>query len=228
MGLIGWIRNKYYRSRLAKADLLASKKRLADAEHIYFKLLGRTDDALPHLAGMYSSHAAGAEQNISALKKIEQLGEYANDANKAAYGRILKTHVDDIGQLAAWSFESGNYADAVSLILSIKSYRSGDVSYAANCHRYRAYESYSRYDSNPEEISGVIIGELKEYLPSGLDDLRYFADNLESARKYRRAVSLMLPFAGESEDLRERILADIVSAATEDDHDLKAIGHISA
>ena len=228
MGLIGWIRNRYYRSRLAKADRLVSKKHLSSAEIIYRKLLGRIDDALPHLAQMYSLNAVGAEQNISALQKLEQLGEYANLANKAAYELILKTHVDDIGQLAAWSFESGKYADAVSLILSIKAYRGGDEAYTANCHRYRAYECYSRYDSNPDEISGVIIGELKEYLPAGLDDLRYFADDLESDRKYRRAVSLMLPFVGDSGEFRQRILADIVSAAAEDDHDLKSIGHISS
>lgn len=115
MGLIGWIRNRYYRSRLAKADRLVSKKHLSSAEIIYRKLLGRIDDALPHLAQMYSLNAVGAEQNISALQKLEQLGEYANLANKAAYELILKTHVDDIGQLAAWSFESGKYADAVSI-----------------------------------------------------------------------------------------------------------------
>ena len=43
MGLISWIKGKYYDSRLDKADRLVSENSLDQAEEIYRSLLGNQD-----------------------------------------------------------------------------------------------------------------------------------------------------------------------------------------
>ena len=59
MGLISWIKGKYYDSRLDKADRLVSENSLDQAEEIYRSLLGNQDLAIVHLADMFVSHSQG-------------------------------------------------------------------------------------------------------------------------------------------------------------------------
>ena len=61
MGLISWIKGKYYDSRLDKADRLVSENSLNQAEEIYRSLLGNQDLAIVHLADMFVSHSQGVE-----------------------------------------------------------------------------------------------------------------------------------------------------------------------
>ena len=49
MGLISWIKGKYYDSRLDKADRLVSENSLDQAEEIYRSLLGNQELAIVHL-----------------------------------------------------------------------------------------------------------------------------------------------------------------------------------
>jgi hypothetical protein len=142
MGLIGWVKRKYYDSRLDKADNLVLENDLAKAEEIYRDLLGKQDEALSHLAEMFVAHSDDAEAKISALKSIESLREYVNEDNETDYNSSLNTHVENIEQLAKQMFRAKQYGTAVSLSQSISAYRRNDNTYALDCHRYKAYHNY--------------------------------------------------------------------------------------
>ena len=70
MGLISWIKGKYYDSRLDKADRLVSENSLDQAEEIYRSLLGNQDLAIVHLADMFVSHSQGVEGKLRPLKTL--------------------------------------------------------------------------------------------------------------------------------------------------------------
>jgi predicted transcriptional regulator len=227
MGLIGWVKRKYYDSRLDKADNLVLENDLAKAEEIYRDLLGKQDEALSHLAEMFVAHSDDAEAKISALKSIESLREYVNEDNETDYNSSLNTHVENIEQLAKQMFRAKQYGTAVSLSQSISAYRRNDNTYALDCHRYKAYHNYFLSAHNSSRLKDV-VSELKLYLPTSTEDIKYFAGDLESSKKYSRAISLMLPFVKDSKDFNAQIVTDIVAAVRDDDFDLKNINHLSA
>ena len=82
MGLISWIKGKYYDGQLDKADRLVSENNLGKAEEIFRSLLGKQDLAIVHLANMFVSHSQGVEGKLSALKNIVELQDYSNEQNR--------------------------------------------------------------------------------------------------------------------------------------------------
>ena len=71
MGLISWIKDKYYDSQLNKADTLVLENDLNRAEEIYRSLLGKQDQAVVNLANMFATHANSVEERLKALKNID-------------------------------------------------------------------------------------------------------------------------------------------------------------
>ena len=144
MGLISWIKGKYYDSRLEKADSLVSANNLDKAEEIYRSILGKQDFAVVHLTDMFVSHSQGVEGKLSALKNIVDLQSYSNEQNKQDYEKCLNAHLNNIESFANDRFRGESYHDAVLLIDAIQTYRSNNHAYDEKRHRYHAYLAFSK------------------------------------------------------------------------------------
>lgn len=142
MGLIGWIKGKYYDSRLDKADNLVLENDLERAEQIYRELLGKQDDAATHFTNMLDEHSDDAQSKISSLKTIESLEEFVVEENSEEYKKGLNIHVRNMEVLAKELFNKKQYDKAVSLLFAIKNYHSGEAKFSKKCHKYSAYNQY--------------------------------------------------------------------------------------
>ena len=160
MGLISWIKGKYYDSRLDKADRLVSGNSLEQAEEIYRSLLGNQELAIVHLADMFVSHSQGVEGKLKALKDIVDLQGYSND-----YERCLATHLNNMESYANERFRGENYHDAVLLIDAIQTYRKNNRAYDEKRHRYHAYLAFSKSQqtSSYDQLINETIAELNQY-----------------------------------------------------------------
>lgn len=227
MGLIGWIKGKYYDSRLDKADNLVLENDLERAEQIYRELLGKQDDAATHFTNMLVEHSDDAQSKISSLKTIESLGEFVVEENSEEYKKGLNIHVRNMEVLAKELFNKKQYDKAVSLLFAIKNYHSGEAKFSKKCHKYSAYNQYSlaKYD---QVIIKDVVKELQAYLPSSLEDAKIFARNLEADKKYTRGIKLLYPFAKDSQDIKELIIDEIVGAVANGDKDVSEITALSA
>ena len=125
MGLISWIKGKYYDSCLKKADRQVAENNLNRAEGIYRSLLGKQDFAIVHLADMLVSHSQDVESKLLALKSIAELDVYSNEQNKQDYENCLIAHIDNIETLSNDCFRNKQYQKAVLLIDAIQTYRAG-------------------------------------------------------------------------------------------------------
>ena len=196
MGLFSWIKDKYNESRLNKADRFVQEKRFSEAEEIYRKLFYDHLLAVPHLANMFVSSSNSVDERISALKKIVELGSFANDGNRHLYDTELKAHIRNMESQASTLFHNKQYKQAVSLIDSLISLRGSDAAFMNRVHQYHAYLSFSiiaqtaRYQEHLDDT----IKELKAYAPSCKSDIKYFVDNLTAGSYYYRAIKLLQPF----------------------------------
>ena len=164
MGLISWIKGKYYDSRLDKADRLVSGNSLEQAEEIYRSLLGNQELAIVHLADMFVSHSQGVEGKLKALKDIVDLQDYSNEQNRHDYERCLATHLNNMESYANERFRGENYHDAVLLIDAIQTYRKNNRAYDEKRHRYHAYLAFSKSQqtSSYDQLINEIIAELNQ------------------------------------------------------------------
>lgn len=107
MGLINWIKGKYYDGRLDKADRLVSENELDKAEEIFRTLLGKQDFAIVHLSEMLVSHSHGVERKLKVLKDIADLQIYLNEQNRQDYERCLYSYINTIESLSDGRFRGG-------------------------------------------------------------------------------------------------------------------------
>lgn len=126
MGLIGWIKGKYYDSRLDKADNLVLENDLERAEQIYRELLGKQDDAATHFTNMLVEHSDDAQSKISSLKTIESLEEFVVEENSEEYKKGLNIHVRNMEVLAKELFNKNSmirlylYSSLLKIIIVAK------------------------------------------------------------------------------------------------------------
>ena len=73
MGLITWIKDKYYNHILNSADELYASDDISRAEQIYMDILGKQPDAAEHLAKMYCEIAESGKDELKNLSKIKDL-----------------------------------------------------------------------------------------------------------------------------------------------------------
>ena len=230
MGLFSWIKDKYNESRLNKADRLVQEKRFSEAEEIYRKLFYNHLLAVPHLANMFVSSSNSVDERISALKKIVELGSFANDGNRHLYDTELKAHIRNMESQASTLFHNKQYKQAVSLIDSLISLRGSDAAFMNRVHQYHAYLSFSiiaqtaRYQEHLDDT----IKELKAYAPSCKSDIKYFVDNLTASSYYYRAIKLLQPFLSLSSEYREQIVKFVVAILSGKDKGIKKPSKISS
>ena len=99
MGLISYIKNLYYDSRLKKADKLLIEGLSSEAENIYVSILDKQPLAAVRLASYYYtlSQSANVESIVSLFAKvieIESKGGQVYDAK--AYNEVLNKFSNEI------------------------------------------------------------------------------------------------------------------------------------
>ena len=151
MGLISWIKSKYYDHKLNKADRQLAKGNIERAEDIFRSILGKQNDAVVHLANLYVVHSNSKELKIKRLRDIEDLKEFVDEFNSSDYQNELNSHVFNIYHLAQQVFNSKDYSGAVSLSDSIRKYKGNQSEYQDRDHRYKAY----LYFGAPDKPCGV-------------------------------------------------------------------------
>jgi hypothetical protein len=223
MGLISWIKGKYYDSRLDKADRLVSENSLDQAEEIYRSLLGNQDLAIVHLADMFVSHSQGVEGKLKALKDIVDLQGYSNEQNMQDYERCLTTHLNNIESFANDRFRGQSYHDAVLLIDAIQTYRKNNRAYDEKRHRYHAYLAFSKSQqtSSYDLLINETIAELNQYEQSRTSDIRAFVDLLKSKNRYSRIIKLLIPFLSLDKDFKKLAIDGVVNVVLKKDDDVK-------
>lgn len=119
MGLISYIKERYYNYKLDKADQLMSDNRSSEAEQIYVDLLDKQPLAATRLADYYFSLAKKADvKDIQALfKKIIGLEEEAKDVyDSSSYNVSLKEITNYILKRAESLFSSGSFENSCALL----------------------------------------------------------------------------------------------------------------
>jgi hypothetical protein len=223
MGLISWIKDKYYDSRLDKADRLVSEGNLDEAEEIYRSLLGNQDLAIVHLADMFVSHSQGVEGKLKALKDIVDLQGYSNEQNRQDYESCLNAHVNNIESFANDRFKAKSYHDAVLLMDAIQTYRDNNHAFGEKRHRYHAYLAFSKSQqtSSYDQFIKETIAELKQYEQSRTSDIRAFVDLLKSKNRYSRIIKLLTPFLPLDKEYKKLAIDAVVNVVLTKDNDIK-------
>ena len=223
MGLISWIKDKYYDSRLDKADRLVSEGNLDEAEEIYRSLLGNQDLAIVHLADMFVSHSQGVEGKLKALKDIVDLQGYSNEQNRQDYESCLNAHVNNIESFANDRFKAKSYHDAVLLIDAIQTYRDNNHAFGEKRHRYHAYLAFSKSQqtSSYDQFIKETIAELKQYEQSRTSDIRAFVDLLKSKNRHSRIIKLLTPFLPLDKEYKKLAIDAVVNVVLTKDNDIK-------
>lgn len=123
MGLISWIKTKYYNHKLSQADKYAANRDFAQAQLIYESLLGKQPLADAHLAKMLVDNASSVSEKLDVLRRLLELRQTVSEESNVDFSSTLNKHVSSIESLASSCFSAENYKDAVDLIVSIRDFR---------------------------------------------------------------------------------------------------------
>jgi len=238
MGLISWIKDKYYDSQLNKADELVLEKELERAEDIYRKLLGKQEQAVVNLANMLATHSNSVEEKLKALKDILDLKEYTDEFNEADYKKELDSHVSNMEKYAVAQFNGEHYHEAVLIADAIKQFRNNNAQFSRTLHQYHAYLAFqtsqqrTSYDTSLSEV----IQELKLFISSDkgaqintlvCGHINHFVSILNSGHRFSREIKLLLPFIDKDTRFKENVLTSIVSIIKGEDSEVKAVKSLS-
>ena len=228
MGLISWIKNKYYNYQLSKADKLVDKENLIEAKSIYTKILGKQDDAMVHLAKMLTDHADTVQKQIEFLKEITDLSQYETNENKVEYTSELDRHVLIMERNAELQFSKNRFSDAVNLqkaVLSIKNNLTNKDRY----HRYSAFMYYDATNKTRDYKSGLKAAakEFKEISSYSPDDLRRINKELVEKYKFLRSISFLLEFSDNEPWIKQEIVNHIIDILLNNDSETKDVALIS-
>lgn len=229
MGLISWIKSKYYDHKLNSADNQLAKGNIEKAEDIFRALLGKQHDAVIHLAKLYVTNSNSKELKIKRLRQIEDLKEFVDGLHSSDYQKELNSHVSNIYQLAQQVFNSKDYSGAVSLIDSIRKYRSEQSEYQDRDHRYKAYLffSNSQTQSNYSSELANCTRELGLIKSSKESDIRNIQQQLLSQKRFVRTINLLLPFKSINSDFKNSLIDCILQTISNNDCEIKNLKKIS-
>lgn len=227
MGLISWIKNKYYDHRLSSADKLVENNNFDKAQLIYESLLGKQSVAEAHLAKMLVDNASGVNDKIDVLKRLEELKQYSTDISLSEFTSVLNQHVSSIETLAANRFTSCGYDEAVSLLSSIGGYRNG-VSYTDKLSRYKAHQSFNR--ENQRSIGSVdykdVVSLLSQISSVPVSDIKDMLKTLAAGNRYARGIILLLQLQNVGSWVKDTILKYVVEIVSGNDSEKKNISSL--
>lgn len=223
MGLICWIKSKYYNHKLENADKKLANGNISKAEDIYRSILGKQNEAVVHLANLYVSNSNSKDLKLQKLREIEELKEFVDTTNSSDYQKELNCHINNIYQLAQQLFNSKDYSGAVTLIESIRKYKGNNGEYQDKEHRFKAYLylSKSLSSANYSVELGNCTHELDLIKNSKETDIINIQQILISQKRYVRAIIVLMPFKSLSSDFKNSIIDCIVQIVSNNDSELK-------
>lgn len=222
MGLINWIKGKYYDYRLNKADKLVLQKRFKDATDIYRSLFGKHYLAVPHLSNMYVTNSHSVEEKLSALKSISELKRYTDQQNVELYNKELNTHVSIIEKLSLQCFNNKNYHEAALLLDNIVPFKKkGQQALMVRVNQNHAYLAFSKLKQTNQYSSFLdeMVKRLKAYESTCSNDINYFVESLKNQNYYSRAIKILLPFLQLDQKYKKQIIDFLVEIVLGKDKD---------
>lgn len=229
MGLISWIKAKYYNHKLSQADKYVENRDFSQATLIYESLLGKQPLADAHLARMLVDNASSVSEKLDVLKRLLELRQNVSEESKSDFNSTLNKHVSSIETLASRCFSSENYKDAVDLIVSIKGFRNNQR-YSDNVNRYKAYYNFKLANSESLQTAGLFknaVLYLNQLSYTPLSEIKELIKILENQNRFARGIKFLIQLQSTGNWVKAIILAYIVNIVSNKDSELKNVKHFS-
>lgn len=228
MGIVSWIKNKYYDYRLNKADRLVEEGKLDRATLIYESLLGKHSEADVHLANMLVDNASSVNDKIDILGRLLELREYATVDSITDFNDALNKHIASMESLAAVSFNNHAYSVAVNLQEAIKDFRN-TKSYYDTLSRYKAYLAFDNSQSQAisKHLYHATIASLNQISSFPVSDIKEFLKILENQNRFIRATNLLLQLQSVGNWVKERIFNYTIKIISGNDSEVKKVKSFS-
>lgn len=205
MGLITWIKDKYYNHILNSADELYASNDISRAEQIYMDILGKQPDAAEHLAKMYCEIAESGKDELKNLSKIKDL------LARVPFGKndLIPYHTRVVRHIEATAdndFKNKKYARASRFLKAIEIDKRGNTAFAQKNRIYSLYvslnaveyeTSYSTalstidtYCNNADkEIEAAILETVTRLHKSKKLDRAYLLANCLAKKSHKQAIN---------------------------------------
>lgn len=208
MGLVSYIKDLYYNSRLNKADNLLSEGRVTDAENIFTSILDKHPLAVAKFADyLYStSKSANVSKIVSLFERVialERKGGQVYDAN--AYNTILSRFADDMVNKAQKNFALSKYEDCSTLLTAINRTKCRTNATTDLCCESDTNIIVQKIDStkftNKDFLS--LIDDLKKLwergqrIPQVKETILKFCEKLKNGKRYYVAATILSIILGD-------------------------------
>lgn len=211
MGLIDWIKSKYYTHRLNQADEYVQNGNLDKAEMIYTTILEKQEWAVIHLARMISTQSNTVQEQVTCLNRIVDLVKYTNTNTNSDYQRELENHIGKMENNADKEFKKKKFSSAVLLVKSILSQKN-NVSLQDKLHRFQGFDYYLQSTSTKDYKSLLDLSnsEFKKMSSVPNNDIKSIQDELISRSQFVRTIYALTPFLN-SVDWVKKCIVDFVA-----------------
>lgn len=205
MGLITWIKDKYYNHILNSADELYKSGDISEAEQIYMDILDKQQDAAEHLAKMYCEIAVSGKNELVNLSKIKNL------LSRAPFGKnvLIPYHTRMVRHIEATAdndFKNKKYARASRFLKAIEIDKRGNTAFAQKNRIYSLYVSLNavEYDTSyksalstidtycnnvDKEVENAILGTVTRLHKSKKLERAYLLANCLAKKSHKQAIN---------------------------------------
>lgn len=205
MGLITWIKDKYYNHILNSADELYASNDISRAEQIYMDILGKQPDAAEHLAKMYCEIAESGKDELKNLSKIKDL------LARVPFGKndLIPYHTRVVRHIEATAdndFKNKKYARASRFLKAIEIDKRGNTAFAQKNRIYSLYVSLNavEYDTSyksalstidtycnnvDKEVEDAILGTVTRLHKTKKLDRAYLLANCLAKKSHKQAIN---------------------------------------
>lgn len=228
MGLISWIKNKYYDHKLAQADKFANNDSTR-AQEIYESLIGKHPYAEAHLAKMLVDNASSTSEKLNVLIRLKELRQNLQDGFKEDFNAILLSHVSSIENLASTCFARSSYKDAVDLIASIQEFR-GNQKYNDTFNKYKAFYNFNIANNEPlrkKDLFKDTLYYLNQLSYSPVSEVKELSQKLEQQKRYARGINFLTNFQNLGDWVINLLFDYVVYVISQNDSELKNVKHYS-
>ena len=206
MALFNWIKKEYYDFRLKYADRLARDKDFEKATAIYQALLGKHPFAIVNYSQMLFTTSTSCALMSKNLKEIETLRKFQNESNQQSYQQVLQEFVAKVDAQSKACFISKDYQNAATLIDAISDYYVGDKQFCVRKNRYDAFLLFEKSQNTGayEPKYKSLVQALIAY--DSANDINTFVSVLCKEKRFKRIISLLLPFTKAGSDYEQKII----------------------
>lgn len=225
MGLVSWIKTKYYDHKLKQADKSVINRDFSRAQQIYESLLGKQPLAYAHLAKMLVNNASSVSEKLDVLRRLLEFNQNVSEESIADFKSTMDKHIWSIEKLAEQCFSAENYKDAVDLIVSINDFRNNQK-YSDKVNKYKAYYRFKIANEQPSNTEGLFIDAvqyLKQLSYAPATEIKDLIKILEKQNRYARGIKFLIPLQDVGNWVKTVIFDYIVNVISNNDSELKNV-----